>query len=204
MFLGYPSAHKGYHCLDLSTHRIIISHHVVFDEFSFPFARDDPVLSSSFDFLQDDDLDIFVPCSTNNVAVRATVAPSSDVEQLPSSSTSGAASASGCGPVPPLASSPSDSGTGGRGSVPPPDSSRPSGSSAGPQQPAPPADPPGRFGVVYTRRPHQQPVVPSGRFGQVYVRRPHLPVQAADPPRRLPSPPLVRRPINGPVSCAVC
>jgi len=68
----------------------------------------------------------------------------------------------------------------------------------------PPADPPGRFGVVYTRRPHQQPVVPSGRFGQVYVRRPQLPVQAADPPRRLPSPPLVRRPINGPVSCAVC
>jgi len=70
VFLGYPSAHKGYRCLDLSTRCVIISCHVVFDEFSFPFARDDPV-PSSFDFLRDDDLDISVPCSTNNAAVQA-------------------------------------------------------------------------------------------------------------------------------------
>jgi len=36
VFLGYPSAHKGYRCLDLSTHRVIISRHVVFDELLFP------------------------------------------------------------------------------------------------------------------------------------------------------------------------
>jgi len=122
VFLVYPSAHKGYRCLDLSTHRIIISRHVVFDEFPFLFARGDPVPSSSFDFLQDHDLDIFVPCSTNNAAVRAMVAPSSDVEQLPSPSTSGAAGAGGRGSVPPPASSSGATGTGGSGSVPPPGS----------------------------------------------------------------------------------
>ncbi|KAF8700144.1 hypothetical protein HU200_034511 [Digitaria exilis] len=32
VFLGYPSDHKGYRCLDLTTNRIILSRHVVFDE----------------------------------------------------------------------------------------------------------------------------------------------------------------------------
>lgn len=30
VFLSYPSDHKGYRCLDLSTNRIIISRHVIF------------------------------------------------------------------------------------------------------------------------------------------------------------------------------
>ena len=38
VFLGYPSSHKDYRCLDLSTRRIIISRHVVFDETCFPFS----------------------------------------------------------------------------------------------------------------------------------------------------------------------
>jgi hypothetical protein len=33
VFLGYSSEHKGYRCLELQSNRILISHHVVFDEF---------------------------------------------------------------------------------------------------------------------------------------------------------------------------
>ena len=51
VFLGYPSEHKGYHCLDLSTNRIIISRHVIFSETSFPFSEVSSPPSSDFDFL---------------------------------------------------------------------------------------------------------------------------------------------------------
>jgi histone deacetylase 1/2 len=36
-FLGYPSYHRGYRCLDLRTRRVITSRHVTFDETQFPF-----------------------------------------------------------------------------------------------------------------------------------------------------------------------
>jgi hypothetical protein len=36
VFLGYSSEHKGYRCLELQSNRILISHHVIFDEFFFP------------------------------------------------------------------------------------------------------------------------------------------------------------------------
>jgi hypothetical protein len=42
LFLGYSSDHKGYRCLDLASHRIIISCHVVFDEDVFPLAGPSP------------------------------------------------------------------------------------------------------------------------------------------------------------------
>ncbi|KAL4587848.1 hypothetical protein LXL04_000722 [Taraxacum kok-saghyz] len=38
VFLGYPSNHIGYRCLNLDTQDIIISRHVVFDETDFPFG----------------------------------------------------------------------------------------------------------------------------------------------------------------------
>jgi hypothetical protein len=37
VFLGYSSDHKGYRCLDLTSHRVLISRHVVFDKLNFPF-----------------------------------------------------------------------------------------------------------------------------------------------------------------------
>jgi histone deacetylase 1/2 len=37
-FLGFSADHKGFRCLDLSTNRVIISRHVIFDETSFPFS----------------------------------------------------------------------------------------------------------------------------------------------------------------------
>jgi len=84
VFVGYPSSHKGYRSLDLSTRRIIISRHVVFDEFSFPFARDPPVPQSSLDFLLDDVLDI-VHCPTNHAtgSTRLSSTPTSTTGVCP-------------------------------------------------------------------------------------------------------------------------
>lgn len=79
---------KGYRCLDLSTRWIIISRHVAFNEFVFPFAKESLVPTNYFDLILDDAMDI-VPCSTNPADapsrgdVPAPVAASSspDVEQ---------------------------------------------------------------------------------------------------------------------------
>jgi hypothetical protein len=38
VFHGYPSWHKGYHCLNLVTQQLIISRRVVFNEATFPFC----------------------------------------------------------------------------------------------------------------------------------------------------------------------
>lgn len=37
--MGYSLNHKGYRCLDFSTGRVYLSHHVIFDENSFPFRE---------------------------------------------------------------------------------------------------------------------------------------------------------------------
>jgi hypothetical protein len=52
VFLGYPTSHRGYRCLEISSRRVITSRHVIFDENNFPFAQAQPVQpADSLDFL---------------------------------------------------------------------------------------------------------------------------------------------------------
>lgn len=65
VFLGYPTHHKGYRCLDLTTNRLIISRHVVFDEASFPFAKTSCPPSSTYSFLDvPPSVEALLPCSS--------------------------------------------------------------------------------------------------------------------------------------------
>jgi hypothetical protein len=50
VFVGYSADHKGYRCLNLSTNRLIVSRHVVFDEDSFPHAASPSLTGLDFLF----------------------------------------------------------------------------------------------------------------------------------------------------------
>jgi hypothetical protein len=39
--------------MDLATHRVLISRHVVFDESNFPYASPQPPSADTYDFLDD-------------------------------------------------------------------------------------------------------------------------------------------------------
>jgi hypothetical protein len=61
VFLGYSPDHKGYRCFDLSSRRVLISRHVVFDESVFPYSTTTTPPSS------DPDLDLFTLFPTDAV-----------------------------------------------------------------------------------------------------------------------------------------
>lgn len=54
VFLGYPSKHRGYKCLDMTTNKIIICRHVLFDESTFPYAKLHTPQSTTYTFLDND------------------------------------------------------------------------------------------------------------------------------------------------------
>ncbi|KAK6780427.1 hypothetical protein RDI58_022611 [Solanum bulbocastanum] len=53
VFLGYPTNHRGYKCYDMSSRKIIICRHVLFNEHTFPFASVHNPTSHTYDFLDD-------------------------------------------------------------------------------------------------------------------------------------------------------
>lgn len=93
VFLGYPLEHKGYQCLDLSSNRIIISRHVIFDETQFPFANTAaPPSPTDFDFLSDEASSPLPIGRLHSTGPAGSAAPASWV------------AASGTGRAPPVAS----------------------------------------------------------------------------------------------------
>lgn len=71
VFLGYSHDHKGYRCLELSSNRVIISRHVVFDETSFPFVEASFPSESltNLNFLDEFDCQVVAPVHHQTVQV---------------------------------------------------------------------------------------------------------------------------------------
>ncbi|WVZ91380.1 hypothetical protein U9M48_037560 [Paspalum notatum var. saurae] len=89
LFLGYPPEHKGYKCMDLKTHKIILSRHVIFDENVFPFRTTQqpvpaPIAAPASTFLPGPPL----PPSQPEISAAST---SSTRELIPQLSTASAA-----------------------------------------------------------------------------------------------------------------
>lgn len=76
VFLGYPTNHRGYLCLDFTTNKFIISRHVTFVESEFPFVKVPYLSSTSYNFLGSSEIS---PLITHHLATsnaQAPVAPS--------------------------------------------------------------------------------------------------------------------------------
>jgi hypothetical protein len=71
VFLGYSNYHKGYRCLDLTSYRIIIPRHVIFDESTFPFDREPtPPAAADFDLLDSDSSSELLPIGAHCLCLQ--------------------------------------------------------------------------------------------------------------------------------------
>jgi len=78
VFLGYPSNHRGYKCLELSSRKIIISRHVNFDETIFPFSSSPAPASSCYEFLDTSNAHFpyhMLPTSTTHQSIQPIPTP---------------------------------------------------------------------------------------------------------------------------------
>lgn len=83
VFLGYPSNHRGYTCYDLSSSKIIICRHVLFDETQFPFSALHTPPSTTYDFL-DHGISPFMINHFQNEAIAQNVPQPQTIQQAQS------------------------------------------------------------------------------------------------------------------------
>ncbi|KAI3694502.1 hypothetical protein L1987_77468 [Smallanthus sonchifolius] len=155
---GYPFYHRGYKCYELSTRKLIISLHVIFDEYIFPFATQHPT-PPSYDFLHTNLSPTLHPFIWDNV--QPTTFPPQSAPTGPTQ--------------PPPAPSPSPSPTHSAQTTPPPQP-RPEPSTANQTTP---------LFQTYSRR-QKQPNQPPGTVSPQQPSSPQSP--AATPPPTPPPP----------------
>ncbi|KAD3640471.1 hypothetical protein E3N88_29694 [Mikania micrantha] len=88
VFLGYPTNFRGYRCLDMSTGKVILSRHVIFDESTFPFSTSTNSASYDYTFLDTEPSPLLFPStqpsSPDTRSPSPSTFPSQDTTTTPS------------------------------------------------------------------------------------------------------------------------